>query len=275
VNQITTEDVLAVLQPIWLIKAETASRVRGRIEKVLDAAKAKGLREGENPARWRGHLDHLLPRRPRLQRGHHAAMPWRQVPEFIVRLRESCSMAALALEFVILTAARSGEVLRSVREGQVMGACWDEIDYQSRVWIIPAVRMKAAREHRVPLSDRALAILEEAEKSRQGKFIFLGQRGDQPLSEMALAMLLRRMGVMRATVHGFRSSFRDWAGETTSFPREIAEAALAHTVGDKVERAYRRGDALERRRELMEAWATFLEQGSADNVLPFERMRTQ
>ena len=257
VNKITTEDVQSVLRPIWTTKAETASRVRGRIEKVLDAAKAKGLREGENPARWRGHLDHLLPKRQRLQRGHHAAMPWRAVPEFVMRLRESCSMAALALEFVILTAARSGEVLKSVRDGEVMGARWDEIDRQVNVWTIPAERMKAGREHRVPLSNRALAILVEADRARRGGFIFPAQSGDQPLSDMALTMLMRRLKVTNATVHGFRSSFRDWVGEATSFPREIAEAALAHTVGDKVERAYWRGDALERRRQLMEAWANF------------------
>ena len=257
VNRINTEDVLEVLQPIWTTRAETASRVRGRIEKILDAAKAKGLREGENPARWRGHLDNLLPKRQLLQRGHHAAMPWQELPEFIAQLRHSPSMAALALEFVILTAARSGEVLRSYREDEVVGASWGEIDRQAKVWTIPARRMKAGREHRVPLSGRAIAILNEAEKARRGKFIFPGQRGDQPLSDMALTMLLRRMNVGAATVHGFRSSFRDWAGEVTSFSREIAEAALAHTIGDKVERAYRRGDALEQRRKLMQAWADF------------------
>ena len=221
--------------------------MRGRIEKVLDAAKAKGLRAGENPARWRGHLDHLLPKRQKLQRGHHPAMPWSEVPAFVARLKESRSIGALALEFVILTACRSGEVLRSVRNGEIMGACWAEVDRTTKVWTIPAVRMKAGLEHRVPLSDRALAILCEAEKVRRGDFVFPGQRGDQPLSEMALELILRRMHVKPYTVHGFRSSFRDWAGECTSFPREIAEAALAHAVGDKVERAYRRGDALERR----------------------------
>jgi integrase len=267
VDQITTEDVLAVLQPIWTTKAETASRVRGRIEKVLDAAKAKGLRTGENPARWRGHLDHLLPKRQKLQRGHHPAMPWSEVPEFVARLRESKSVGALALEFVILTACRSGEVLRSVRDGEVMGARWVEIDRTAKVWTVPALRMKAGREHRVPLCDRALVILDEVEYARRGDFIFPGQRGDQPLSEMALELILRRMRAKPYTVHGFRSSFRDWAGECTSFPREIAEAALAHTVGDKVERAYRRGDALERRRELMQAWANFCDQPTAIKVL--------
>jgi integrase len=198
-----------------------------------------------------------LPKRQLLQRGHHAAMPWRLVPEFVAQLRDSPSISVLALEFVILTAARSGEILRSVRNGEVLGACWDEIDRESKVWTVPARRMKSGREHRVPLSKRVLALLDEVEKGRRGRFIFPGQRGDQPLSDMALTMLLRRMNVTGATVHGFRSSFRDWAGEMTSFPREVAEAALAHNIGDSVERAYRRGDALERRRDLMEAWADF------------------
>ena len=184
-------------------------------------------------------------------------------------------MAALALEFVILTAARSGEVLRSFRDGEVVGARWAEIDRQAKVWTIPARRMKAGREHRVPLSGRALTILDEAEKARRGRFIFPGPRGDQPLSDMALTMLLRRMNVTDATVHGFRSSFRDWAGEVTSFSREIAEAALAHTVGDKVERAYRRGDALEQRRKLMEAWASFCEGAQTSKVLPFTQGKMQ
>jgi integrase len=267
VDEITTEDVLAILQPIWTTKAETASRVRGRIEKVLDAAKAKGLRTGENPARWRGHLDHLLPKRQKLQRGHHPAMPWTEVPAFIGRLREQQSVGALALEFVVLTACRSGEVLRSVRNGEIMGARWEEIDRGAKVWTVPAVRMKTSREHRVPLSGRALAILDHLEKGRRGPFIFPGQRGDVPLSDMALEVLMRRMEVKPYTVHGFRSSFRDWAGECTSFPREIAEAALAHAVGDQTERAYRRGDALERRRELMQAWANFCEPKTVGNVI--------
>jgi integrase len=267
VDEITTEDVLAVLQPIWTAKAETASRVRGRIEKVLDAAKAKGLRSGENPARWRGHLDHLLPKRQKLQRGHHPAMPWAQVPDFVARLRAMQSVGALTLEFVILTACRSGEVLRSIRDGVIMGARWEEIDRTAKVWTIPASRMKTGREHRVPLVDCALAILDELEKVQRGAFIFPGQRGDHPLSEMALELTMRRMNVKPYTVHGFRSSFRDWAGECTSFPREIAEAALAHAVGDQTERAYRRGDALERRRELMQAWANFCEPKPVGNVV--------
>lgn len=270
VDEIATEHVLEVLQPIWTQKAETASRVRGRIEKILDAAKAKGHRTGENPARWRGHLDHLLGKRQLLQRGHHPAMPWQEVPEFLARLREHQSISALALEFVILTAARSGEVLRSVRDGEVMGARWSEIDWSATVWTVPAVRMKAKRVHRVPLSERALEILSTMAAARQGEFIFPGQRGDAPLSEMALELVMRRMKAKPYTVHGFRSSFRDWAGEATSFPREVAEAALAHTTGDKVERAYRRGDALEKRRQLMLAWAMFCE-GAKGNVVPLAK----
>lgn len=258
VGNVSTEDVLAVLQPIWLKKSETASRVRGRIEKVLDAAKAKGFRSGENPARWRGHLDHLLPKRVKLQRGHHPAMPWAQVPAFMSRLRESASVGARALEFVILTAARSGEVLQSKRGNKIFGAAWAEIDERQQIWTVPGNRMKAGKDHRVPLSPRALEILAEMEKLRTCEFIFPGVDGKKPLSNMALEAILRRMDLKPAvTVHGFRSSFRDWAGEATDFPRELAEAALAHTVGDPVERAYRRGDALLKRREMMNAWYNY------------------
>jgi integrase len=263
--------VLRVLKPIWTAKAETASRLRGRIEKILDAAKAKGHRTEENPARWRGHLDHLLSKRQKLQRGHHAAMPWQEVPTLIARLRASPSISCLALEFVILTASRTGEVLRSVHDGVVMGACRDEIDCDAMVWTVPAVRMKMAREHRVPLTNRMLAILDEAEKTRSGPFIFSNARGNEPLSERSLDMLLRRLNAKPATVHGFRSAFRDWAGETTNFPRELAEQALAHQVGDAVELAYRRGDALEKRRALMEAWSAFCEPNNSANVVPMSR----
>ena len=248
VDEIRTDDVLSVLTPIWQTRSETASRVRGRIERVLDAAKAKGLRTGENPARWRGHLDTLLPKRQKLARGHHAAMPYPDVPAFVSDLRERNAVAALALEFVILNASRSGEVL---------GAKWDEVDKRAKVWTVPAARMKAGREHRVPLTPRSLEILEMVGTIRTGAYVFPGQRHERPLSVMSMEMVLRRMKV-DFTVHGFRSSFRDWAGECTFFPREIAEAALAHMVGDTTERAYRRGDALERRRELMSAWNDFL-----------------
>jgi integrase len=214
VNTITTEDVLCVLRPIWLEKNETASRLRGRIERVLDAAKAQGYRSGENPARWRGHLDHLLPRRQRLQRGHHAAMPFSAVPEFVNQLQGRQAVAARALEFLILTAARTGEVL---------GANWQEISLDERLWTVPAQRMKAASEHRVPLSDRAVAILKEmAHLESATGYVFPSTGRSRPLSSMAMDMLLRRMK-LDVTVHGFRSSFRDWCGEVSTFPREIAE----------------------------------------------------
>lgn len=249
VSRITTDDVLQVLRPIWCRIPESASRIRGRIETILDAAKAKGHREGENPARWRGHLDHLLPPRQRLTRGHHAAMAFEGVPTFIRHLRRRPSVAALALEFLILTAARTSEVL---------GMRWEELDLRMGLWIVPAARMKAGREHRVPLSPRALEILEAARHLSGAPYVFPGPGGMRPLSQMAFLALLRRMGIPGVTPHGFRSSFRDWCGESTPFPREVAEAALAHTTRDRVEAAYRRGDALQKRRELMEAWAHFL-----------------
>jgi len=247
-NAIDTEDVLDVLKPIWATKAETAAMARGYIEGVLNAAKAKGFRSGENPARWRGHLDHLLPARPRLARGHHAAMPFAEVPGFIVKLRQRKSSAALGLEFLILTAARSGEVL---------GATWGEFDLKAKVWTIPAARMKAARAHRVPLSARALETLEALQPGKPDAYILPGQKDKKPLSNMAFEMVMRRMELGHFTVHGMRSAFCDWAGEKTNFAREVAEAALAHVVGDAAEQAYRRGDALEKRRKLMNAWAAF------------------
>lgn len=253
-DEIGVDDVLGVLTPIWQAKPETASRLRGRIERVLDAARVKGLRSGENPARWRGHLEAILPKAKKLSRGHHAAMTYEALPAFIERLRERPAIAALALEFAILTATRTSEAL---------GAQWAEIDLEARLWSIPGVRMKAGKEHRIPLSERAHAILSEAEKLRVGAFVFSGQRLGKPLSNMAFLMLLRRMGHGDLTAHGFRSTFRDWCGEATSFPREIAEAALAHAVGDLTERSYRRLDALEKRREMMSAWARFCEPKTA------------
>jgi len=263
VDAITTEDVLGVLKPIWTTKTETASRLRGRIERVLNAAKAKGHRSGENPAAWRGHLENLLPKRQKLTRGHHAALPYADVPAFVAKLRTRKAVAALALEFAILTAARSGEVL---------GARWPEIDFDARVWTIPAKRMKSGREHRVPLSESALAILEKFGEARVSEFIFPGQGAGRPLSEMVLRRMLRRDADV-VTVHGFRSSFRDWAGNETHFPRELAEAALAHAVGDKAEQAYRRSDALEKRRALMEAWAAYCEPSSADEKVTLLRRK--
>jgi integrase len=257
VDTVSTDEVLSVLKPIWTEKPETASRVRGRIEKVLDAAKAKGFRVGENPARWRGHLDHLLPRPSKLARGHHAAMQYEEVPAFIASLRERGALAAVALELCILTAARSGELL---------GMQWDEIDLQDAVWSLPAGRMKAGRPHRVPLSTRAVAILRKLEKSKRGEFVFAGHAPGRPLSNMAMDMLLRRMNV-DVTVHGFRSSFRDWAGNETLSPREVVETALAHVIGDKAEQAYRRSDALEKRRKLMDAWAHYCSARTRATVL--------
>ena len=258
VTEIGTEDVLKVLQPLWMAKPETASRLRGRIERVLDFARARGHGPGENPARWRGHLDAVLPKRAKLTRGHHKAMPFDEVPTFVAALRERDGIAPRALEFAILTAARSGEVF---------GALWEEFDLEARVWTVPAHRMKAGREHRVPLSGRAVEILKEMEQKRLSDLVFPGVKAGRPLSVMALEMVLRRMK-LDVTVHGFRSAFRDWTGERTHFPREVAEAALAHLVGDAVERAYRRGDALEKRRKLMDAWANFLGQKTLNNVVP-------
>lgn len=263
VDEISTIDVLEVLKPIWLTKPETAGRLRGRIERVLDAASAKGHRTGQNPALWRGHLANLLPKRKKLSRGHHAAMAYEDVPAFVADLRERDAMAARALEFTILTAARTGETF---------GATWREIDLKAAVWVIPAERMKAGREHRVPLTPRAVEILTELAGLKAGRdaFVFPGRKEGRPLSVMAMDMLMRRMKV-DFTVHGFRSSFRDWAGEETTFPREVAEAALAHVVGDETERAYRRGDALEKRRKLMAAWANYCEPKQQRVVLELKR----
>jgi integrase len=260
VNEIDTAAVLSVLQPIWQTIPETASRLRGRIENVIDAARALGHVPANeaNPARLRGHMDKLLSKRGVLTRGHHKAMNYGDVPAFIERLREREAMAASCLEYTILTACRSGETL---------GAQWAEIDLDKKLWTVPAYRMKAAREHRVPLSGPALAILERLAKVKTGAFVFAGQRADRPLSGMAMNMMLRRMSVEGVTVHGFRSSFRDWAGNDTHFARELAETALAHVIGDKAEQAYRRGDALERRRELMDAWAGYCERAQGANVV--------
>lgn len=264
VQNIDTEAVLLAMRPIWATKAETASRVRGRIEHVLDAARVQGDITGpwENPARWKGHLARLLGKRQVLARGHHPAMPFADVPAFVAKLRDRKAVAAAALEFTILTAARTGEAL---------GAIGCEIDMAASVWTIPAERMKAGREHRVPLPPRALEIVRELHPDglEAKAFLFPGQKTGRPLSNMAMDMLLRRMDEDAYTVHGFRSSFRDWAGETTNFAREIIEASLAHLVGNKVEQAYRRGDALLKRRKLMEAWAGFVAKPVGENVHQF------
>jgi len=247
-DDVQTEDVLEVLRPIWRSKPETASRLRGRIERVLDAAKAQGLRSGENPARWRGHLSVLLPKPDKLRRGHHKAMPYDAVPAFVARLRASGGVGAAALEFLILTAARTGEVI---------GARWDEVDLDEAVWVVPTDRMKAGREHRVPLADAAQDVLRGLVEVRTCEFIFPGNDNRRPISSATMGKALQTAGGGEFTVHGFRSAFRDWVGEETDFPRELAEAALAHVVGDATERAYRRRDALEKRRELMQAWAAY------------------
>jgi integrase len=241
--------VLKALEPIWTAKPETANRVRGRIESVLDWATARGYRQGENPARWRGHLENLLPGKSKVRRvKHHAALPYAEIGEFMPQLKQQDGVAARALEFTILTAARTGEVI---------GATWSEINFVERLWVVPAERMKSGREHRVPVSDAALAILEQMQAIRQGDFVFAAGKARRPISNMTMMMTLRRMGRGDLTVHGFRSSFRDWAAERTDFPSEVAEMALAHTVSGKVEAAYRRGDLYQKRRELMDAWAEF------------------
>jgi integrase len=241
--------VMKVLEPIWNEKPETASRVRGRIESILDWAIARGYRRGENPARWRGHLENLLPKRSKVRRiEHHAALPYSELGAFMAELRRQEAVGARALEFTILTAARTGEVI---------GARWDEFNVAERLWTISPERMKAGKEHRVPLSDAAMAIIHRMQLIRVGEFVFPGAKRGRPLSSMAMLMVMRRMGRGDLTTHGFRSSFRDWAAERTNFPAEVAEMALAHTVSDKVEAAYRRGDLFQKRRQIMGAWASF------------------
>ena len=250
VGAVDTDAVLAVLRPIWTAKPETASRVRGRIELVLDYSKARGWRDGENPARWRGHLALMLPRPSRVRAvRHHAALPWPELPAFMRALGRREGVAASALGFAILTAARSGEVRL---------ATWREVDWERALWVVPGARMKAGKEHRVPLSEAALALLRQVEPLGAGpdSLVFPGRDAGRPLSDMTLTAVLRRMGRGDVTCHGFRSAFRDWCAETGE-PADLAEAALAHAVGDKVVAAYQRGDLLERRRGLMARWADF------------------
>lgn len=262
VDKVSTDDVVRVLRPIWNEKIETATKVRERMKIVLDHAKARGLRSGDNPAEWKGHLDQILPAHSKLSRGHHAAMPYSGVAAFLVSLRAIGGVGARALEFTILTAVRSGEA---------RGATWAEIDLEAKVWTIPPERMKSEKEHRVPLSDRAVTILREMEAVAVNALVFPGQRDKRPLSDMTLAKALKTAGAGEYTVHGFRSSFRDWAAEETNFQREVAEAALSHAVGDAVERAYRRGDALEKRRRLMAAWASYCATVRPANVVAIAR----
>jgi integrase len=248
VAAVDTGLVLKVLELIWTAKPETAGRVRGRIESVLDWAKARGYREGENPARWRGHLDKLLPNRRKVRRVRNdPAMPSAQLPAFMAELRGRSCVSARALEFAILTAARTGEVI---------GARWPEIDLQAGVWTVPATRMKAGKEHRVPLSARAVELLSAL--PHEGEFVFMGGRAGKPLSNMAMLELMRGMKPGPGYVpHGFRSTFRDWAAECTSHPSEVVEMALAHAIESKVEAAYRRGDLFEKRRQLLDDWARY------------------
>lgn len=246
VAEVDTTDILGILEPIWLTKTETASRLRGRIESVLDWATVRGFRQGENPARWKGHLDKLLPARSKVQKvEHHPALPYADITGFMADLAGREGLAARALEFAILTAARSGEV---------RGAAWGEIDFDARIWTIPAERMKAGKEHRVPLSSRAMALLRSLPRVTGSPLVFTVPRGGV-LSDMTLTAVLKRMGRKDLTQHGFRSTFRDWAGETTAFPREVIEHALAHQLRDKAEAAYQRGDLLRKRADLMQAWA--------------------
>ena len=246
---IDTGHVIKILEPIWNTKNPTAATLRGRIEAVLDWAKARHYRGGDNPARWKGHLEVLLPAKEKVHKvRHQPAMPFADLPPFMEDLRGRDSISARALEFTILTAARTSEAIN---------ARWSEFNLKQAVWTVPGERMKAGREHRVPLPDRVVTILKKLPREKGSNFVFPGGRPRKPLSNMALLELLRGMRGRGLVVHGFRSSFRDWAGEMTNFPRELAEAALGHVLGDKVEAAYRRGDALEKRRMLMDAWARY------------------
>ena len=280
VQAVDTALVLKVIEPIWATKPETAGRVRGRIETILDWAKARELRAGENPARWRGHLEHMLPAKAKVRKvKHHPALPYTAVGAFVASLRERPGIGAAALEFLILTTARTTETL---------GATWPEIDLSAKVWTVPGDRMKGGAEHRVPLSDAAVAVLKRMEAVRRGDLVFPGGKGGAPLSDATMATVIDRMNAanMKAGLpiwqdpsvnrpivpHGFRSTFRDWAGEATQHQREVVEKALAHIVGDETERAYQRGDLLDKRRKLMDAWAAYCEPKATDEkVTPLRR----
>lgn len=253
IDQITTEDVLTVLKPIWTTKTETAKRVQGRLENVLDFAAARKWRDQSNPARWRGHLDKILPRPTQVKKvEHHPAMPYDELPAFMAELRGNGSISALALQWLILTCTRTSEAL---------GAKWSEVDLDAAVWTIPADRMKAKQEHRVPLTEAALAILKALPRITGNDHLFPGARPARPLSNMALLQLMRGMGYGvngdrgKYVPHGFRSTFRDWAGEVSTYPRDVCEMALAHVIENKVEAAYRRGDLFAKRRTMMQDWA--------------------
>jgi integrase len=262
VASIDTPLVLKCIEPHWTTKTETMSRVRGRIESVLDWATVRGYRTGDNPARWKGHLDQVLPGRNSIAKvEHHAALPYRELPTFMQELRQREGIAARALEFTILTAARTGESI---------GAKWDEIDLDTAIWTIPAGRMKGSREHRVPLSPRAVELLDEIYREDNNDHIFIGSQPGGGLSDMSLAAVLKRMGRTDITVHGFRSTFRDWAAERTNYQNHVVEMCLAHVIGNAVEAAYRRGDLFDKRRELMTEWARYCqgERIAAGKVVP-------
>lgn len=257
VGEIDVNRIMNVLDPIWKDKTETASRLRGRMEAVLDWARVRGYRTGENPARWKGHLDHLLLPRSKVNKvEHHAALPFAAVADFTLKLRQAQGVSQLALEFVILTAARTSEVLNMT---------WPEVKLDTRLWTVPAERMKANREHRVPLSNRAVEILKIMQGAKENNYVFPGRKEKRPLSNMALLQILRRMDRGDLTVHGFRSTFRDWAAECTNHSREVAEMALAHIRQDKTEAAYARGDLFEKRRKLMDEWADYCAPSTAGN----------
>ena len=248
INSITDADCRKVVMPVWKRTPETGLRVRKRLERVLSYAEAHGMREGRNPARWAGHFKEAMVGSEKLKPKHLPAMPYSEIPAFIIQLQEIGSISALALEFTILTAARSGETL---------GALWSEVDFEEALWTIPAKRMKNGFEHCVPLTPRALEILQELHEVQMSEYVFPGARPHRPLSNMTLTMLMRRMGVTEYVPHGFRAAFRTWCGNETNTPREVAEAALSHRVGNSVELSYSRGDALEKRRRLMPLWADY------------------
>ncbi|MBT4890192.1 MAG: tyrosine-type recombinase/integrase [Rhodospirillales bacterium] len=261
IQDVSTGMVLEVLEPIWTTKTETASRVRGRMESILGWAKSREYRKGENPARWKDHLGNILPQKTKVSHvKHHAALPYEQIGRFMEELRSKKSNSSQGLELLILTATRTGEVIH---------ATWNEIDFNKQLWTIPAERTKTKKEHRVPLSGDAMNVLIEMKKNASSDYIFPGARKGRPLSNMAFLQCLKRMGRGDLTAHGFRSSFRDWAAEQTNYPSEVAEMALAHTVGDKVEAAYRRGDLYNKRCKIMESWAKYCATipGDSDNVI--------
>jgi len=265
VSLIDTGHIMRILEKddFWNEKTETASRVRGRIESVLDWATVRKYRTGENPARWKGHLDKLLPARTKVKKvEHHPALPWLEMGAFMVKLREQEGVAAKAVELAILTACRSGEV---------RGAVWEEFDLDAGIWIIPPERMKAKKEHRVPLQEKTIQLLRKQKELFPNGYVFPGMKEGKPLSDMSLTAVLRRMEQNEITVHGFRSSFRDWAAESTAYPNEMVEMALAHTIGNKVEAAYRRGDLFEKRRRMMQDWSNFCDTViKAGEVIPLK-----